>query len=547
MMKKILLIIASPADRELIAAFLQAEGHEWMACDNLSCAATNAKQQRPDLVICESDLSPLTGDEIGRLFKNYPSLAGIPFILLTKEKPPLAEMEHAGFRIFSDDYLPAPLNELKVAAVVGKWLDDKVRPQNIFEQLMGPFIAGAEQKILMPWFKGKINYPSLGRLFASLMRNRDTGVLAFKSQRRAIKIFIREGVAVDIESNFSRIDSFGRYLLRRERISQQAHLKSAQQAKRRNIEQGHILLEMNELTPPEYAQLINEFQFEELLQVFGPTWFGSSFEFSTSDEGLRAEPTMHVPVAEIVAQGFMEIAEPAELRKDFAANERLATPIRLAREAEYIVTHLALDAVYQSFLQDVDGHSITELEAQYAERFEMLLRLAYLLLTTRLAEFAGESDAAVRAAGAAELDERSPANWDAQAYRDNLAKGQSFFNQYHYENARSYLLQALKVNPRSSQALALLAFSNYELMGKTDIMVAHEAKEMLKRAISLDDTNEVAYLLLGKIFRQEGKFGLAETYIFKAYELNPTNEEAQYEIKLTKNQKRKIRRLQRIP
>jgi Flp pilus assembly protein TadD len=81
------------------------------------------------------------------------------------------------------------------------------------------------------------------------------------------------------------------------------------------------------------------------------------------------------------------------------------------------------------------------------------------------------------------------------------------------------LLQALKVKPRSSQALAC-GLLQLRVDGQNRHMVAHEAKEMLKRAISLDDTTKWPFLLLGKIIRQEGKFGLAETYIFKAYELN---------------------------
>jgi hypothetical protein len=67
------------------------------------------KQQRTDLVICERTYRRSPAMNRASLQKlSY--IGGIPFILLTKEKPPLAEMEHAGFRIFSDDYLRRSTN-----------------------------------------------------------------------------------------------------------------------------------------------------------------------------------------------------------------------------------------------------------------------------------------------------------------------------------------------------------------------------------------------------------------------------------------------------
>jgi cytochrome c-type biogenesis protein CcmH/NrfG len=89
---------------------------------------------------------------------------------------------------------------------------------------------------------------------------------------------------------------------------------------------------------------------------------------------------------------------------------------------------------------------------------------------------------------------------------------------------------ACDINPHSSHALALLAWTEFMLGGRVNPGLCQDLKEMLKNAIALDDCNALAYLYLGKILREEGKHGLAMGVLTRAAQLNPMHREIRMEM-----------------
>lgn len=111
-MTKILVIEDEESIRENILELLEAEDFDAIWADNGILGFQLAKQQLPDLILCDVMMPELDGYAVLRALKGEPATATIPFILLT------AKADKADFRqgmeLGADDYVlkPCTLAEL---------------------------------------------------------------------------------------------------------------------------------------------------------------------------------------------------------------------------------------------------------------------------------------------------------------------------------------------------------------------------------------------------------------------------------------------------
>jgi DNA-binding NarL/FixJ family response regulator len=106
-MKKILVIEDEPEMRRNIAALLRFNDYEPIVTENGRAGVQAARQQKPDLILCDVMMPELDGYGVLQALHTDPSLARIPFIFLTAkgEKDDL----RSGMNLGADDYLTKPV------------------------------------------------------------------------------------------------------------------------------------------------------------------------------------------------------------------------------------------------------------------------------------------------------------------------------------------------------------------------------------------------------------------------------------------------------
>lgn len=110
--KKILLIEDNPDMRENTAEILELADYEVLSAPNGKSGVAIAKEEHPDLIICDIMMPELDGYGVLRMLSKNPETASIPFIFLT------AKAEKSDFRkgmnLGADDYITKPFDDLEL-------------------------------------------------------------------------------------------------------------------------------------------------------------------------------------------------------------------------------------------------------------------------------------------------------------------------------------------------------------------------------------------------------------------------------------------------
>jgi len=105
-MKKILVIDDEESLREMVRAALRQKGFDVVEAENGAVGIEVARQELPDLILCDVNMEKLNGYLTLSALRNEPTTAAIPFILMT------GLADNAGMRqgmeLGADDYLPKP-------------------------------------------------------------------------------------------------------------------------------------------------------------------------------------------------------------------------------------------------------------------------------------------------------------------------------------------------------------------------------------------------------------------------------------------------------
>lgn len=550
MSKKIFLIIQDNQIAKPIADFLEEIGYIVHTCQDAKIAISMVVNLNPHLIICDDYLPHISGKELARLFKRHEKLNSIPFLLLTSSMPSMGDMDRAGFRVDADEFIQLPINQAQLFSIVSKWLESDSSPHPVAEKIAGPLAdRHRPTKTMRPWNKGHINAASLGRLLFQIVRADDSGVLRVKGDRRTMRAIIKGAKLVDVVTNYIREDTLGRFLIDINKITVEQNEQSLKTALSKNLPQGKILTQIGAITETELEYFVSQQKLNKFLNLFTPSWENAAFEFIS--ERVEAKDIEMEPIFlnKALLKGVFVTAAPEALVETFVRNKKENLAMEIDKHFEQVVKALSLNSQRMEQIRNIQGHSLNQLRDLDPENYEENMRLAFLLIVTKAFRF-GETVKSVEKDRLSDepitdvdiMKKRPPTQfgqWNADLYHKELAEGQTLFNKHEFPDAQPHLEKALEINPESTQAMSLLAWTNYQLAGKDNITVAFESKEMLKKAISIDDQNDLAFLFLGKLLKQEGKDGLAGTYFKRALEVNPANEEARREVKLLQIKRRK--------
>ena len=565
MSKRILLISPNDEVHEKALKFLQDVGYKCVRCSDEKQAVDITLNYHPDLIICDQSLVVLSGNELARLFKSREQLSSIPFVLLTTRATGPADMERLGLRMFCDDVLVTPFNATALYGIVTKWLEGDEKPKTIVQQTQGPLAP--EQDVHKPrrWDRGDISVAATGKVIFHLLREKKVGRLLVKGDRKKMAAWIERGRLLDVESNFIREDSLGTFLVALKKITQRENEASYERAQKQGVHQGDVIVQMGLLSRNDVDVLVKQQKVVKVLGLFKSDWDGAAYAFQEQMPTAQVPRHLDSPLDMILKMGVFKAAKPEFLWETFEKNHKLDVPLQLSDQFPAVREVLRFDDALDARTRALVGRTLRDIR-ENGEDFEADLRLAFLLAVSRALEFgvtmsptpppksppktaeppaAPAKPAPPKTKAKGETTTRTfkrPINTpDAEAFVVAMTKASTFVEARDFQKAMPYALRAHQISIENSDALALYAWCMYNVRGKSDIAVALECKELFKRAIGLDANNDIAYLYLGRIFKDEGKDGLALMHFEKARKMNPANEEADREVRLHRIKIRKDR------
>lgn len=115
-MKRILVIDDDARLRQHFAEILRLDGNEVIEARNGREGIERARQEKPDLVVCDITMPEMNGHRVLETLRAAPATAGLPFIFLTG----WSEQEdiRTGMNLGADDYLTKPVVAEDLVAAV---------------------------------------------------------------------------------------------------------------------------------------------------------------------------------------------------------------------------------------------------------------------------------------------------------------------------------------------------------------------------------------------------------------------------------------------
>ncbi len=115
-MKRILIIDDEEPMRMTIAMTLEAAGYETLQAVSGAPGLALAREQLPDLTICDVNMPEMDGTAVLRAFRADPDLASRPFIMMTGN--PAQTPQRVGMNLGADDYLVKPFKATDLIACI---------------------------------------------------------------------------------------------------------------------------------------------------------------------------------------------------------------------------------------------------------------------------------------------------------------------------------------------------------------------------------------------------------------------------------------------
>jgi two-component system phosphate regulon response regulator PhoB len=110
----VLLVEDEPAQREVLAYNLDAEGFRVVSADNGEDAMMLVEEEGPDIIILDWMMPKLSGIEVCRRLKMRPETRGIPIIMLSARAEEVDRIR--GLETGADDYVIKPYSVLELMA-----------------------------------------------------------------------------------------------------------------------------------------------------------------------------------------------------------------------------------------------------------------------------------------------------------------------------------------------------------------------------------------------------------------------------------------------
>lgn len=121
MSKKILVIEDEPIILLSILNLLERNGYRSLSADNGEIGIQLARQENPDLIICNMAMPRITGYEVIKELRNYPNTTMIPFIVITAQGTPVEIEQWQELGV--NNYLLKPYNSDELLRKIGEILN----------------------------------------------------------------------------------------------------------------------------------------------------------------------------------------------------------------------------------------------------------------------------------------------------------------------------------------------------------------------------------------------------------------------------------------
>ena len=128
----VLIVEDEPAQREVLAYNLEAEGFRVSKAENGEEALLLVKEDAPDLIVLDWMLPNVSGIEVCRRLKSRPETKGVPIIMLSARSEEVDRVR--GLETGADDYVVKPYSIVELMARVRAHLR-RVRPSSVRETL----------------------------------------------------------------------------------------------------------------------------------------------------------------------------------------------------------------------------------------------------------------------------------------------------------------------------------------------------------------------------------------------------------------------------
>ncbi len=131
-MPLVLVVEDEPAQREVLAYNLEAEGFRVTSADSGDEALLLVAEERPDLIVLDWMLPGVSGIEICRRLKSRPETRGVPVIMLSARSEEVDRVR--GLETGADDYVVKPYSVVELMARVRGQMR-RTRPASLGEVL----------------------------------------------------------------------------------------------------------------------------------------------------------------------------------------------------------------------------------------------------------------------------------------------------------------------------------------------------------------------------------------------------------------------------
>ena len=128
----VLVVEDEPAQREVLAYNLEAEGFHVMRAESGDDALLFVDEQAPDVIVLDWMLPGVSGIEVCRRLKSRPETRGVPIIMLSARSEEVDRVR--GLETGADDYVVKPYSLVELMARVRTQLR-RVRPSTMGERL----------------------------------------------------------------------------------------------------------------------------------------------------------------------------------------------------------------------------------------------------------------------------------------------------------------------------------------------------------------------------------------------------------------------------
>jgi CheY-like chemotaxis protein len=122
-MQKILVIEDEETVRENILELLDAEGFDAIAAQNGRIGLELARQQLPDLILCDVRMPELDGYGVLQGIRSDPAMAGIPLIFLTA-KASKTDLSY-GLELGANAYITKPFTITELLSAISQILEGR--------------------------------------------------------------------------------------------------------------------------------------------------------------------------------------------------------------------------------------------------------------------------------------------------------------------------------------------------------------------------------------------------------------------------------------